>query len=162
MYQIIYRPVFPVLLSVLSLVACSEQAEEKKVAQPEVSAVSVVPAGRWYRPAQVAAGYVLFQKFCAQCHKPDASGSPDWKSVDAEGKLPPPPLNGTAHAWHHPLPLLRRIVQVGGVPLGGSMPAFKDKLSAEEIDSILAWVQSHWSDKIYATWHQINQQHQSN
>jgi len=34
------------------------------------------------------------------------------------------------------------------------MPAFADKLSAQEVDAILAWVQSHWSDKIYAIWHE--------
>lgn len=32
------------------------------------------------------------------------------------------------------------------------MPAFADKLSPQEIDAILAWAQSHWSDKIYAIW----------
>ena len=112
---------------------------------------------RWYSWEQVERGHGLFQNYCAECHKPDASGDPNWKQLDAEGKLPPPPLNGTAHAWHHPLPLLRRIVRNGGVPMGGSMPPFKDKLKPDEIDAILAWVQSHWSDEIYATWSQINQ-----
>jgi mono/diheme cytochrome c family protein len=34
------------------------------------------------------------------------------------------------------------------------MPGFADKLSPQQIDQILAWVQSHWSDKIYAIWHE--------
>jgi len=33
-------------------------------------------------------------------------------------------------------------------------PAFSDKLDPPEIDAILAWVQSHWSDKIYGIWHE--------
>jgi len=123
--------------------------------QPARQPVTAVP--RWYTQEQVERGYGLFQENCAECHKPDASGDPNWKQVNAEGKLPPPPLNGTAHAWHHPLPLLRRIVRTGGVPMGGTMPPFKDKLKPDEIDAILAWVQSHWSDEIYATWHQIDQ-----
>jgi mono/diheme cytochrome c family protein len=36
--------------------------------------------------------------------------------------------------------------------VGGSMPAFADKLSPPEVDAILAWVQSHWSEEIYAIW----------
>jgi mono/diheme cytochrome c family protein len=32
------------------------------------------------------------------------------------------------------------------------MPAFADKLSPPEVDAILAWVQSHWSEEIYAIW----------
>lgn len=156
------------LISGLALVSgCSDQKniptgqatmpmqQGQRAQQPAGQPVKAVP--RWYTQEQVERGYGLFQENCAECHKPDASGDPNWKQVNAEGKLPPPPLNGTAHAWHHPLPLLRRIVRTGGVPMGGTMPSFKDKLKPDEIDAILAWVQSHWSDEIYATWHQINQ-----
>lgn len=117
-----------------------------------------VPQKRWYSETQVARGKNLFQVNCSVCHKPDASGTPNWKERDADGKLPPPPLNGTAHAWHHPLSVLRRTVRLGGVPLGGSMPGFADKLNPKEIDAILAWVQSHWSDEIYRVWHERNVQ----
>ena len=61
-------------------------------------------------------------------------------------------------SWHHPLSILRRTVRVGGVPLGGTMPGFADKLNSEQIDDILAWVQSHWSEKIYNVWHERNAQ----
>jgi mono/diheme cytochrome c family protein len=113
---------------------------------------------RWYSQAQLQRGGALFQAHCASCHMPDASGTPNWKEPNAEGKYPPPPLNGTAHAWHHPLSVLRRTVRVGGVPLGGTMPGFADRLDSEQIDDILAWVQSHWSDKIYGIWHERNVQ----
>ena len=114
--------------------------------------------GRWYTQTQVIQGYHLFQTHCAECHKPDASGTREWRTLDAEGKLPPPPLNGTAHAWHHPLSVLRRTLRLGGVPLGGSMPGFADKLTAEQIDAILAWVQSQWSDEIYRIWYERDTQ----
>lgn len=113
---------------------------------------------RWYSQEQVMRGNVLFQENCASCHKPDASGTPNWSELDAQGKLPPPPLNGTAHAWHHPLPILRRTIKMGGVPLGGSMPGFADKLNEKQIDDVLAWVQSHWSDEIYGVWDERNKQ----
>lgn len=153
--------------AVLGLSACSEQdnAMSKQAAVPQgpVAAIHksmppVAPVKRWYSEAQAARGNVLFQQNCAECHKPDASGDPNWKQVNAEGKLPPPPLNGTGHAWHHPMPLLQQIVRRGGIPMGGSMPAFGDKLSAEQINDILAWVQSHWPDAIYAKWARMTAQ----
>ncbi len=101
----------------------------------------------------VSTGRALFRKNCAVCHGWNAEGiAPDWQSRDAEGKYPPPPLNGSAHAWHHPNSVLTRIINDGTASLGGSMPAWGDKLSAEQIASILHWITSLWSDDIYETW----------
>jgi len=113
---------------------------------------------RWYSKAQEAKGYRLFQANCASCHQADASGTHEWRRLDASGHYPPPPLNGTAHTWHHPLSVLRRTVVQGGIPLGGTMPAFGDKLTVEEIDAILAWIQSNWPEEVYAAWHISNLQ----
>ena len=107
---------------------------------------------RWYTQEQVARGGPLFAKFCAECHGARAASTPEWREPDAEGYYPPPPLNGTAHTWHHQLPLLRRTILEGGVKFGGKMPSFAGKLNAEEIDAIIAWFQSLWPDKIYAAW----------
>ncbi len=112
--------------------------------------------GRWYSEAQVANGGPLYQTNCAGCHGPEAAATPDWRTPNEQGHYPPPPLNGTAHAWHHPLKLLRKTVQDGGIPLGGQMPPFRNQLNDEEIDAILAWIQSHWSDEIYQLWSERN------
>lgn len=139
----------------LALTACEGEQMDPKARWTDTAAPSSAPVMmRWYKPEQVEAGAALYTQHCASCHKPNAEGTHDWKTRDANGKLPPPPLNGTAHAWHHPLEVLRTVVKRGGAPVGGSMPAFSDKLAAQEIDAILAWVQSHWSDKIYAIWHE--------
>ena len=139
----------------LALTACEgEQADPKARWTDTAASASAPVAMRWYTPEQVETGAALYAHHCASCHKPNAEGTPDWKTRDANGKLPPPPLDGTAHAWHHPLDVLRQVVRRGGIPIGGSMPAFADKLAPHEIDAILAWVQSHWSDKIYAIWHE--------
>ncbi|MCG8092230.1 MAG: cytochrome c [Candidatus Thiodiazotropha endolucinida] len=113
---------------------------------------------RWYTQDQVNRGNTVYQTNCATCHKPDASGTKDWKTPLDNGKYPPPPINGDAHAWHHPLKVLRRVVNKGGVPLGGWMPAFGEKLSNKEVDDVLAWVQSNWSDEIYSVWYERNEQ----
>lgn len=72
--------------------------------------------------------------------------------MDKSGRFPPPPLNGTAHTWHHSMELLRRTIREGGIALGGRMPAFKNTLSSQEIDGVIAWFQAYWPDDKYANW----------
>ncbi|MDX1513549.1 MAG: cytochrome c [Gammaproteobacteria bacterium] len=108
---------------------------------------------RWYTTAQVERGAVLFQANCAGCHGDRAQGlAADWKQRGADGAFPPPPLNGTAHAWHHPRSVLVRSIKTGGIPLGGKMPGFEGRLGDEEILAVIAYFQSFWSDEIYARW----------
>ncbi|MCF6282150.1 MAG: cytochrome c [Candidatus Polarisedimenticolaceae bacterium] len=107
---------------------------------------------RWYSTEQVTQGEQLFAKFCAECHGERAASTTEWRKQNAEGYYPPPPLNGSAHTWHHSLPLLQRTIQEGGAKFGGQMPPFADKLNAAEIDAIIAWFQSLWPDKTYASW----------
>lgn len=108
--------------------------------------------GRWYTQSQVDKGRIAFEKNCAECHGKEAQGTLKWMDALPDGTYPPPPLNGTAHAWHHPLNALRRTVYFGGVRLGGTMPAFKDSLKIEEIDAVIAYFQSKWNKKIYDAW----------
>ncbi len=51
---------------------------------------------------------------------------------------------------------LHRTIKIGGIPLGGSMPAFADKLSDTQIDAILAWIQFQWPVEIYGAWLERN------
>ena len=147
------------LASLVGLTGCDKEQDATASIEKNATPLQLLPPiERWYSQAQVDGGNDLFQANCAVCHKPDASGTPNWREVDAQGNYPPPPLNGTAHTWHHSLSILRRMVRIGGVPLGGTMPAFADKLNTEQIDDILAWVQSHWTDEIYRIWHERNAQ----
>jgi mono/diheme cytochrome c family protein len=143
------------LTALVALSACEREQPEQKARWTDAVAPANAPApARWYTSEQVASGALLYAQNCASCHKPNAEGTADWMKRGANGNLPPPPLNGTAHTWHHPLSILRTIVSRGGEPVGGNMPAFGDKLSPQEIDANLAWVQSHWYDRIYALWHE--------
>ena len=147
---------------VLALVGC-EKPQEVDAKAKATWGGPAMPANmpvkqRWYTQEQVERGHDVFQANCATCHKPDASGTENWRGRDASGKLPPPPINGTAHAWHHSLDVLQGVVSKGGIPLGGSMPAFEGNLSRREVDDVLAWVQSNWSDEIYSLWYERNEQ----
>ncbi len=111
---------------------------------------------RWYSDQQVTQGKELFQKHCASCHGFNAQGMyADWKSRLSDGYLPPPPLNGTAHAWHHRLPLLQEIVRKGGALYDGKMPGFAGVLSEDEIFSVIAYFQSFWDEETYGMWSEM-------
>ena len=145
--------------SVFFITGCSDSSEQ--VTGKPVTSVQQkkqIPPTRWYNAQQVKSGDVLYQKHCATCHQADASGTGDWRQLDVNGKYPPPPLNGSAHTWHHHLEGLKRTIRIGGVSLGGSMPGFANKLNNQEIEAVLAWVQSQWSDEIYAAWNTRNEQ----
>ncbi|MDH3537580.1 MAG: cytochrome c [Gammaproteobacteria bacterium] len=112
-----------------------------------------IAAERWFNQPFVDYGGKLFQQNCAVCHGSNAEGTSDWKQPDANGKYPPPPLDGSAHAWHHSIPQLARSIKEGSIPLGGVMPAFGDKFSDQEVLALIAYFQSKWPDKVYQVWH---------
>lgn len=111
--------------------------------------------GRWYTEAQVVAGEPLYQTYCAVCHAADGSATAEWRTPLADGNYPPPPLNGTAHTWHHPLEVLDSTIANGGAEFGGVMPGFGAALDEADRLAIIAWFQSLWSDDIYARWEAI-------
>ena len=114
-------------------------------------------AERWYKPLHAAAGKQLYEQHCASCHKPEAVGTSDWRTRDSNGLLPPPPLNGAAHSWHHPLSVLYKQIMEGSAPGVGSMPSMKGKLSRGEALAVIAYFQSLWPDEIYEAWQQIDE-----
>ena len=113
-------------------------------------------AERWYSLAQVDAGKSIFNANCSICHGVGAVATPQWRKKMDDGKYPPPPLNGTAHGWHHDLASLRRQINQGGAIYGGWMPALGDSLKPEQLDEVIAYIQSLWPDNIYAGWHKRN------
>ena len=121
-----------------------------------ISPAALSENSRWFSDGQVSQGEKLFAEHCAGCHGKNAESVPDWRKRDANGNYVPPPLNGTAHAWHHSMKILRHTIRKGGKPVGGVMPAFEEKLTNDEIDSIIAWFQSLWTDEIYAMWLERN------
>ena len=106
--------------------------------------------------AQVSLGGMLFAKNCAECHGAKGEGDANWRQADASGLFPPPPLNGTGHAWHHPQSVLHQVIKHGSSGGQGRMPAWREKLSDEEIAAVIAWFQAQWPDEVYAAWQQMD------
>ena len=107
---------------------------------------------RWYDQSSIDQGASLFKQNCASCHGENAEATANWKEADANGNYPPPPLNGTAHAWHHSKDALKRTILEGGVKIGGVMPGFKGRLSEAEINAVISYFQSKWPDQVYSNW----------
>ena len=106
------------------------------------------------KPADsVKLGKEVFEANCASCHGVAAAGlTQDWKQKLPNGKYPAPPLNGTAHAWHHSPRALLGTINDGGVKLGGWMPGFRDKLNEKEKQALLDYIYSLWPKGIQSTY----------
>ena len=63
----------------------------------------------------IALGEDVFNKNCVSCHGSKGVGlAKDWNLKDENGNYPAPPLNGTAHTWHHsPLICFIQLIRVG-------------------------------------------------
>jgi len=143
-----------------AVAACSSGESSTSAAagstKPTISQAEVAPVKRWYAFQHVTQGAKVFQENCAACHGKQGNGGANWKQMGTDGKYPPPPLNGTGHSWHHPLNMLFYTVKNGSPGGQGNMPAWKDKLTDDEIVAAIAWFQSRWRDEIYQAWAQTD------
>jgi mono/diheme cytochrome c family protein len=101
--------------------------------------------------AQVALGAKLYAQHCGACHGMKLEGQPNWRSRQANGRLPAPPHDESGHTWHHPDQVLFAITRNGLVPpyapkdYESDMPAFAGTLSDAEIWAVLAYIKSYWT-----------------
>ncbi len=146
------------LLATALLAGCGEESAPgagTAVGRESVpSNVDEIPP-RWYAPEHVARGGRAYARLCAGCHGDRAQGVADWRTRGPDGRFPPPPLDGTAHAWHHPIRALVTQILHGAPGGSGNMPGFAGVLGEEQALEIIAWFQDRWRDEVYAAWHQI-------
>ena len=131
-------------MAILLIAACSPDPAQTP------QAPAIVPT-KEHSPT----GGELYAANCAVCHGANGEGQPNWHIRKENGTLPPPPLNGDGHTWHHADGLLYRIVSQGGKiyespdnpSFKSAMPAFGDRLSHEELVAVLTYIKSLWGDK---------------
>ena len=94
----------------------------------------------------------LYNSHCSSCHMNNLAGNLKWKSsLDEDGQRLPPPLNGTGHTWHHSPQQLFKTIRYGYKKIN---PNYKgkmlgnEKLTDNEIWSILEYIKSNWPEKI--------------
>lgn len=103
-------------------------------------------------------GRAIYEANCASCHGANLEGQPDWQTANADGTYPAPPHDASGHTWHHGDIMLRDYIKRGGqavlddmgVAFTSGMPAFGDRLTDADIETVLAYIKSTWPDAIGA------------
>ena len=151
----IVRPII-VALTLLGLLSCSDNPNYVDMhgngPNENANVTQKSDTDRWYKHTNVKNGESVYQKHCKICHGENAVGAFNWRKKHPDGSWPPPPLNGSAHAWHHDLNFLRSKIANGASSSSERMPAFKGTLDEKEIDDVIAYFQSLWNDEIYDIW----------
>ncbi len=98
---------------------------------------------------QVAFGSRIYGRICANCHGSGLDGQLGWQQPLKDGTRLAPAHNTDGQTWRYSDEELFEAVKLGGEylkPDGGTsrMPAFKGKLTDEEIWSVIAFIKSNW------------------
>jgi len=146
------RCCYILVLILVFLTGCDRSPSGKEITAQTGSALN-----RVHDEVLISQGAEVFRANCAGCHGAKAHGDPEWRKKRPDGKYPPPPLDGSGHAWHHSIPVLKKMITGGSPPDQGDMPAWGNKLTDQEIDAVIAWFQSLWPDQAYTAWNEMQQ-----
>jgi len=84
-------------------------------------------------PEALALGETLYAETCASCHGPAGEGF-------ARAGVPAPPLDGSAHSWHHADDQILGLIRDGG----SIMSAVGRDWSDAERAAVLTFVKTRW------------------
>lgn len=143
----------------LSLAMVPPAADAAQVSTQGTRSAEARLKARGLDPAQVKRGRAIFNQHCVECHGAEGKGkTKDWRVPDANGNYPPPPLDDSAYAWHHPTEALLESVHIGSPQGFGIMPRWEKQLSEREMRDVVAYIKSLWSDEAYRQWLDIERQ----
>ncbi len=112
----------------------------------------------------LARGAQVYAANCASCHGARGEGGNPAAPLerDTNGLRPAPPHDSTGHTWHHPDALLKEIITNGSSypDFQSPMPAWGDKLSEAEIDAVIAYIKTWWTDEQRQFQEQVSRQSQ--
>ena len=147
---------------VLVLSGCDQKTAQEANTTAAPAKSTLIPQSELDR-AQIARGKQVYDNNCQQCHGVDGKGQPgDWRQRKPDGLFPPPPLDDTAHAWHHPTEVLIGALKRGSPPGVGDMPSWEGKLTEAEMNDVIVYVKSLWSAEIYQHWLKIEKNYLEN
>ena len=102
--------------------------------------------------ALVVYGKSIFDEYCSVCHGSKLGGELASGATVPEGQSPAPPLNGTAHSYHHADGELFGVVKHGPGSLDARdwprMPIFDRVLPDDDIWAVIAYIKSVWPKRI--------------
>ena len=136
-----WRPLIWMLALELGVAGCAGSAGS-----------SAVPPYPTPDAGQVALGREIYLRSCASCHGTNGEGAPNWATSGPDGLELAPPHDDSGHTWHHSDQVLHETIRDGmadplrpGSPL--RMPAFEDVLSVDEIQAVITYFRSLWSEE---------------
>ncbi len=124
---------------VLVLAACSGVGTPTptRTLIPVIQPATTIRADPASNPNEnIAKGASLYATNCQVCHG-DLSGG---------GGSGAPPHNQHGHTWHHPDAQLKDWVKNGKIGLS-QMPAFKNILTDPEVDAVLSYIKTSWTEE---------------
>jgi mono/diheme cytochrome c family protein len=108
-----------------------------------------------------ARGAQVYNANCATCHGgPTGGGMMDY----------PPKHNANGHTWHHSDCELKDVIRLGTTPMtemmremmappgAPTMPAWRDRLNDDEIDAVLAFIKTMWTEEQRAVQEQVTRE----
>ena len=134
---------FLIILCAALLAGCGESGK-----QPETQGKGL----RQYDKNMLARGERVFQTNCAVCHSNGGEGKPGWQQPGPDGMFLPPPLDGNGRAWRLSSSQMKQFIRQGSPHGRSNMPAWQGKLTDPEIDEVVTWITSLWSDTVYLEW----------
>ncbi len=98
------------------------------------------------KPEIITKGKKIYDTHCQACHGVAGKGQHP-KTIDPKNppKIPAPALDNSAHAWHHSDKNLVSSILNGSPRKGSPMVAWKNQLSRDDAESIVAYIKSLWS-----------------
>jgi mono/diheme cytochrome c family protein len=120
----------------LFISACNKSASENVNRAPVRTPAQTAPAGT---PDQFASARAIFKKNCARCHGEDGKGG--LKTIDGK-KLKIPDLTAGHALGHFDEDFIKQITKGGD-----GMPAFKDKLTPQEIKELVHLIRHEFQGK---------------
>ncbi len=99
-------------------------------------------------PQPISKGETLYQKYCVSCHGERGVGENprDIYATDEYGVIAPP-LDDSAHAWHHTDEALVYII-LEGSSRNPRMKSWKDVLTDADARDLVGYIKSLWSPRI--------------
>lgn len=145
MKQLIYL----LILLAFGISACNSSNNSEN-SQPSVLPTSPSLAQR------LEDGAVVYTTYCAVCHGVNGEGQnpEDPYAQDENGRFLAPPHNENGHTWHHGDDVLIQIVNEGGMGepnFFNEMPAFGEILSDDQIEAVLTYIKTFWTEEQRAT-----------
>lgn len=100
---------------------------------------------------ELTQGQEVYEEHCEDCHGIKAIGEDPQKpqgGFTSENEHIAPALNGTGHTYHHPHVYLFQQIKNRKINKSSPMPPFSDTLSDDEINAVIAYLQSLWPEDI--------------